>query len=53
MIPKNANIDFDNDFEFQEPSSNTFRLDIEGNKVQGFTDNLEAMKQAIYLILNT
>lgn len=53
MIPKNANTEFKNDFELQEPSSHTFKLDIEGNKVQGFTDNLEAMKQAIYLILNT
>lgn len=52
MIPKNTNIDFQNDFEFSEPSSNTFRLDIEGNRVQGYTDNLEAMKQAVYLILN-
>lgn len=52
MIPKNTNIDFKNDFEFSEPSSNTFKLDIEGNRVQGYTDNLEAMKQAIYLILS-
>jgi hypothetical protein len=52
MIP-NTNSDFTNDFEFEEPSSNTFKLDISGNKVQGYTDNLEAMKQAIYLILNT
>jgi hypothetical protein len=51
MIP-NTNSDFTNDFEFEEPSSNTFKLDIDGNKVQGYTDNLEAMKQAIYLILN-
>ena len=52
MIPKNTNTEFKNDFEFEEPSSNTFRLDIDGNKVYGFADNLEAMKQAIYLILN-
>lgn len=52
MIP-NTNSDFNNDFEFREMSSTTFKLDISENKVQGYTDNLEAMKQAIYLILNT
>lgn len=52
MIP-NTNSDFTNDFVFEEPSSTTFKLDIDGNKIQGFTDNLEAMKQAVYLILNT
>ena len=52
MIPKNTSIDFTNDFEFKEPSSNTFRLDIEGNKIYGYTNTIEAMKQAIYLILN-
>jgi hypothetical protein len=52
MIPKNTNIDFINDFEFTEPSSHTFKFEIEQNKIYGFTDKLEAMKQAIYLMLN-
>jgi hypothetical protein len=52
MIPKIANQDFKNDFEFVEPSSNTFMLDIENYKIYGFTDKLEAMKQAIYMMLN-
>lgn len=51
MIP-NTNDDLRNDFEFEELPTNTFKLDIEDDKVYGFSDGLEAMKQAIYLILN-
>ena len=51
MIP-NTNDDLQNDFEFEELATNTFKLNIEENKVYGFSDGLEAMKQAIYLILN-
>lgn len=40
------------DFEFEELPTNTWELHIEENKIYGFTDKLEAMKQAIYLILN-
>ena len=52
MIPQNTNIDFQNDFEIVEIPSTTFKLDTDGNKVYGLVDNLEAMKQAIYLMLN-
>lgn len=51
MIP-NTNDDLKNDFQFEELPTNTFRLNIEENKIYGYSDNLEAMKQAIYLILN-
>lgn len=51
MIP-NTNDDLRNDFEFEELPTNTFKLNIEDDKVYGFNDGLEAMKQAIYLILN-
>lgn len=51
MIP-NTNDDLRNDFEFEELPTNTFKLNIEEEKVYGFNDGLEAMKQAIYLILN-
>lgn len=40
------------DFEFEELPTNTWQLHIEENKIYGFTDKLEAMKQAIYLILS-
>ncbi len=51
MLPS-VNSIMSNDIKFVEQSSNTFRLDIENNVILGFTDNQEAMKQAIYLILS-
>lgn len=51
MIP-NINDDLINDFEYEELPTKTFKLNIPSNTIIGFTDGLEAMKQAIYLILN-
>ena len=52
MIPSTKN-ELTNDFEFEEMPTNTFKLNEAYNQIYGFTDGLEAMKQAIYLILNT
>lgn len=51
MIPQTEN-ELKNDFEFEELPTNTFKLNNSYNQIYGFTDGLEAMKQAIYLILN-
>lgn len=51
MIPT-TNDDLINDFEYEELPTKTFKLNIPSNTIIGFTDGLEAMKQAIYLILN-
>jgi hypothetical protein len=51
MIPV-VNDDLQNDFEYEELPTKTFKLDITSEAIYGFTDGLEAMKQAIYLILN-
>lgn len=51
MIPQTEN-ELKNDFEFEELPTNTFKLNDSYNQIYGFTDGLEAMKQAIYLILN-
>ena len=40
------------DFSFKEPTSNTYKLNYAKNNLKGFVDNLEAVKQSIYLILN-
>jgi len=40
------------DFEVVEQPSLTFKLNWEKNRINGMTDGLEAVKQAIYLILN-
>lgn len=52
MIPS-ANPILNNDIEFIEPSSYTFRLDVDNNVVLGMTDEQDAIKQAIYLTLGT
>lgn len=52
MIPNNPENELVNDFEFEERPTNTFKLNDSYNQLYGFTDGLEAMKQAIYLILN-
>ena len=41
------------DIEVESQPSKTYYLDIENGRIRGITDNLEAVKQAVYLILNT
>jgi len=52
MIPATAEI-LKNDFQITERPTKTFKLDIERGVVFGTIDGIEAMKQAIFLILNT
>lgn len=51
MLPINDIDDFDSDFEEEIETSNTYA--ICGDRITGYIDGLEAIKQAIYLILNT
>lgn len=51
MIPQISD-DLQSDFEFEEESSKTFKLNIDKNTIVNYTDELDAIKQAIYLILN-
>lgn len=51
MIP-NSEI-LNQPIEIKEQPSRTHRLNIDSNTIQGFIDEMDAMKQAIYLILNT
>jgi hypothetical protein len=50
MIPKSS-INIELSPEESIETSRTYK--ISGNKIQGFTDELEALKQAIYKVLNT
>ena len=52
MIPKIAD-DLRQDFKILEQPTRTYRFNIQSQTIAGFTDGLEAMKQAIYKILNT
>ncbi|EGT3849998.1 DUF2634 domain-containing protein [Clostridioides difficile] len=58
MLPSD-NLDYDIEdvsiinFDVRQEPSKTFKLNIERNKVDGICDDVEALKQAIFLILNT
>lgn len=52
MIPNN-NDNLQSDFEQEIQPSKTYYLNIENNTITGFCDGIEAIKQAIYKILNT
>jgi hypothetical protein len=51
MIPV-VNDDLQADFTYEELPTRTFRLIIEDDVITGMVDKLEAMKQAVYLILS-
>lgn len=52
MTPNTNNI-LQSNLEVAEQPSKTYYLDIENNTITGYCDSVEAMKQAIYCILNT
>lgn len=51
MIPQ-TNDNLTSGIQFEEIPTNTFKLNLDKNIISGSTDKLEAMAQAIYLILN-
>ena len=52
MIPSTGGF-LTQDFKMEEQPSLTYRMDLDGDCVRGYTDGLEAMKQTIFRILNT
>lgn len=52
MIPANTGF-LERDFELTEQPTRTYKMNLDSNLIRGYTDNLEAMKQAIYKILLT
>lgn len=52
MVPKNNN-ELKEDFEIKEYKNKTYYLDFDKNKIVGMCDDITAIKQAIYMILNT
>lgn len=53
MTPNTDDILLNNIEEVTEQTSKTYYLNIEKNTISNFCDGIEAMKQAIYCILNT
>lgn len=51
MLIPNTNDDLKTDFEIEVQPSKTYK--IEDNKIVGFCDDVEAIKQTIFCILNT
>lgn len=52
MIPLTVGF-LNQDFEIKEQSSRTYKMDLSGDTIKGITDELNAMKQVIFKILNT
>lgn len=52
MIPSSAGF-LKQNFEFEEQPTNTYKMNMQLNLIRGYTDGIEAMKQAIYKILLT
>lgn len=52
MIPSTSGY-LEYDFEIEEQPTKVYKMDLEGNSIRGFTDKLEAMKQAVFRILST
>jgi len=52
MIPSTTAF-LEQDFEIEEQPTHTYKMNLASELVRGYTDYQEAMKQAIYKILNT
>lgn len=52
MIPS-SNAFLKQNFEIETQPSRTYKMHLNADTVRGFTDDLDAMKQAIYNILST
>ena len=52
MIP--AQNDFiEKDFEIETQPTHTYQMKLETNRIQGYTDGISAMEQAVFKILST
>lgn len=52
MTPESSNY-FNQSFEIEEQPTKTYKMDFDLNRIRGYTDELEAMRQAIFKILST
>ncbi len=52
MIPSTAGF-LNEDFEIEKQPSQTYKMDLDSSLIRGYTDGLEAVKQAIYKIIMT
>jgi len=52
MIPSTVGF-LDQDFDIEVQPSKNYKMDLNGDSVRGFCDEIEAMKQTIFRILQT
>lgn len=52
MIPSFTGY-LDEDFEIESEATKAYKMDLNGNRVMGFCDDVEALKQAVFRILQT
>lgn len=52
MIPATSGF-LETDFDIEEQPTHTYALELDTGRVRGYADGLEAMKQAIFKILQT
>lgn len=52
MIPSTSGF-LTTDLELKRQPSRTYKINLEGDTTRGFTDELDAMKQVVFKILNT
>ncbi len=52
MTPESSNY-FNQSFEIEEQPTKTYKMDFDLNRIRGYTDELEAMRQVIFKILST
>ena len=52
MIPSVTGF-LEQDFEITEQPTKTYKMNLQTNRIRGYVDGQEAMKQAIYKILQT
>lgn len=51
MIPQNDGLTAD--IRIVERPTRSYKMDLSGNRIEGYTDELKAMEQAIYKIIRT
>lgn len=52
MIPSTVGF-MQQDFDIEEQPSKVYKMDLDGNSIKGFCDGVDAVKQAVFRMLNT
>lgn len=52
LLPNTNNVEVLSDFSLEAETSNTYKINQQKNNINGFIDDIEAVKQSVYLILN-